>query len=170
MLWCWRACWPILNLSQAGPRFFGNLAPLRRGFCLAAPCAGPPSRAVCNQRCGSVLRWWACRLGSRQVRLGDIDGPKLSPTPLGGAFSLPGAEIGQIPETPPGAPTGLGLAVSGGIAAKLAMGQRGSGGCAVHLANHLVARRSRKVQGRGSSKGPQRLGGPCRGSVFGLSK
>ena len=29
------------------------------------------------------------------------------------------AEVGQIPETPPGIPAGFGLAVSGGIAAKL---------------------------------------------------
>jgi hypothetical protein len=38
------------------------------------------------------------------------------------------AEIGQIPETPPGVPTGFGLAASGGMLPKLASGQRGSGG------------------------------------------
>jgi hypothetical protein len=38
------------------------------------------------------------------------------------------AEMGQIPETPPGVPTGFGLAASGGMLPKLAMGQRGIGG------------------------------------------
>jgi hypothetical protein len=58
------------------------------------------------------------------------------------------AEIGQIPETPPGVPTGFGLAASGGMLPKLASGQRGSGGRAVQLALTLVARRSQEVQAR----------------------
>ena len=59
------------------------------------------------------------------------------------------AEIGQIPETPPGVPTGFGLAASGGMLPKLASGQRGSGGtCCPTRVNHLVARRSQEVQAR----------------------
>ena len=41
---------------------------------------------------------------------------------------VPWQEVGRIPETPPGVPTGFGLAVSGGSLPKLAIGQRGSGG------------------------------------------
>ena len=62
------------------------------------------------------------------------------------------AEIGQIPETPPGVPTGFGLAASGGIAAKARDGTAGDrGGRAVHLAiNHLVARRSDRFRPGGT--------------------
>ena len=50
MLWCWRACWPILNLSQAGPRFFGELSPAPAGLLFgrtvcgsALPCCVQPT-------------------------------------------------------------------------------------------------------------------------------
>jgi hypothetical protein len=56
-------------------------------------------------------------------------------------------EMGQIPETPPGVPTGFGLAASGGMLPRLASGQRGSGGtCCPARVNHLVARQSQEVQ------------------------
>jgi hypothetical protein len=60
------------------------------------------------------------------------------------------AEMGRIPETPPGVPTGFGLAVSGGIAAKNAIGQRGSGGVLSNSRYYLVACLPRKVQADGS--------------------
>ena len=56
----------------------------------------------------------------------------------------------RIPETPPGVPTGFGLAVSGGSLPKLAI-DSGDRGRAVQLAiNHLVARPSEEVQAGGS--------------------
>jgi hypothetical protein len=57
------------------------------------------------------------------------------------------AEIGQIPETPPGGTDGVWLGSIGGIAAKLAIGQRGSGGRALHLA---IPPRSQEVQAGGT--------------------
>jgi hypothetical protein len=63
---------------------------------------------------------------------------------------VPWQEVGRIPETPPGVPTGFGLAVSGGSLPKLAI-DSGDRGRAVQLAiNHLVARPSEEVQAGGS--------------------
>ena len=63
---------------------------------------------------------------------------------------VPWREVGRIPETPPGVPTGFGLAVSGGSLPKLAI-DSGDRGRAVQLAiNHLVARPSEEVQAGGS--------------------
>ena len=59
---------------------------------------------------------------------------------------VPWREVGRIPETPPGVPTGFGLAVSGGSLPKLAI-DSGDRGRAVQLAiNHLAARPSEEVQ------------------------
>ena len=44
-----------------GPAFLWKLSPAPAGLLFGRTVAGPPSRAVCNQPCGSVLRWRACR-------------------------------------------------------------------------------------------------------------
>ena len=54
---CNRLCYCIrgLPLSQAASPFYGTLPRFGGAFsCVFPPCA------VCNQRCGSALGWWAC--------------------------------------------------------------------------------------------------------------
>ena len=53
--------------------------------------------------------------------LGRLAAEPRSPAPKTLADTQPStvAKMGRIPETPPGVPTGFGLAASGGIAAKL---------------------------------------------------
>ena len=60
----------------------------------------------------------------------------------------PWRKLAKYPKPRRGDTGGVGLAVSGGIAAKLREWDSGDrGGCAVHLAiNHLVARRTQEVQ------------------------
>ena len=51
------------------------------------------------------------------------------PPPRNSGDTKPSTVAGSGSETPPGVPTGFGLAVSGGSLPKLAIGQRGSGAC-----------------------------------------
>ena len=82
-------------------------------------------------------------------RLGSLAAEPRSPRPENLGDIRAEYRGGNWPNTrnPAGDTGGVGLAVSGGIAAKLREWDSGDrGGRAVHLANHLVAPRSRKVQ------------------------
>src|SRR3954453_2473494 len=79
-----------------------------------------------NRTSGSAESWRG--IVWRRARQPGLPSPDPPPRNSGDTNRVPWREVGQIPETPPGVPTGFGFGSVGGIAAKLASGQRGSGG------------------------------------------
>ena len=87
------------------------------GFCVGRPTRKSPAEAGL-----SFNGLW------RRARQPGCRAPIPRPENLGDTSRIPWREVGQIPETPPGVPTGFGLAASGGIAAKARDGTAGIGG------------------------------------------
>ena len=89
------------------------------GFCVGRPTRKSPAEAGL-----SFNGLW------RRARQPGCRAPIPRPENLGDTSRIPWREVGQIPETPPGVPTGFGFgSVGGGSLPKLASGQRGSGAC-----------------------------------------
>ena len=85
----------------------------------------------------------------RRARQPGCRAPIPRPENLGDTSRVPWRKLAKYQKPRRGCRRGFGWQCRGGSLPKLAMGQRGSGGRAVHLAiNHLVARRSQEVQGR----------------------
>jgi hypothetical protein len=110
------------------------------GFCVGRPTRKSPAEAGL-----SFNGLW------RRARQPGCRAPIPRPENLGDTSRVPWRKLVKYPKPRRGCRRGLVWQYRGGSLPKLAIGQRGSGGRAVHLAiNHLVARRSDRFRPGGT--------------------